>query len=162
MSFFNLHCLPDFEIKIQDLLPSFSMIEKLKNRNFEAEFDFATSRSSGPGGQHVNKTETRVELRFNIPSSQILTDEEKEILLKGLIARITSEGDLIITSQEHKSQAKNKAEAIQKFYELVAKALTPKKKRKKTRRSKAAREKRLKEKKMQSEKKEQRKPPDIK
>lgn len=137
------------------------MIDQLKNRNFESEFTFSTSRSSGPGGQHVNKTETRVELRFNIPSSEILTDEEKNKLLKELANRINTEGDLIISSQEHKSQSKNKEETIGKFYELIAKALTPRKKRKRTRPSKAAREKRLKQKKMQSEKKQQRKPPEV-
>ncbi|MCF8235896.1 MAG: aminoacyl-tRNA hydrolase [Bacteroidales bacterium] len=137
------------------------MTDQLKNRNFEPEFTFSTSRSSGPGGQHVNKTETKVELRFNIPSSEILTDEEKNKLLKELANRINTEGDLIISSQEHKSQSKNKEETIEKFYELIAKALTPKKKRKRTKPSKAAWEKRLKQKKMQSEKKQQRKPPEV-
>ena len=137
------------------------MIEKLKNRNFESEFIFSTSRSSGPGGQHVNKTETKVELRFHIPSSEILMDKEKDRLLRELANRINTEGDLIISSQEHKSQAKNKEETIEKFYELIAGALKPKKKRKRTRPSKAARERRLNEKKMQSEKKQQRKPPEM-
>ncbi len=137
------------------------MIEQLKNRDFTPEFSFSTSRSSGPGGQHVNKTETRVELRFNVPDSELLSEEEKHRLLDKLANKINSEGELILSSQEHKSQMQNKEECIKKFYELLAEALKVRKKRKKTRPSKAAREKRLKEKKKRSEKKEQRKPPEV-
>ncbi|MDZ7740417.1 MAG: alternative ribosome rescue aminoacyl-tRNA hydrolase ArfB [Bacteroidota bacterium] len=137
------------------------MIEQLKNRDFTPELHFTTSRSSGPGGQHVNKTETRVELRFNVPASEVLSDKEKSTLLDKLANKINREGDLIITSQEHKSQLQNKEECIEKFYQLLSEALKHRKKRKKTRPSKAAREKRLKEKKIQAEKKEQRKPPKV-
>ena len=126
---------------------------------FESELVFSASRSSGPGGQHVNKTSTKVELRFNIPNSALLTDEEKEILLNKLRNKINSDGELIIVSQESRSQLKNKEATLTKFYELIEKALTPEKKRKPTKPTKAAKEKRLEEKRIQSKKKEQRKTP---
>jgi len=123
----------------------------------DKELQFSFSRSSGPGGQHVNKVNTRVELRFHILLSQILTDEQKETLNEKLANQINQEGELIIISQVTRSQLKNKHEAINKFYLLINEALKPKKKRKPTRITKSAKEKRLKEKKEQAEKKDRRK-----
>ena len=105
----------------------------LQNRDFLPELQFSASRSSGPGGQNVNKV--------------------KDILLKKLKNRINSDGELIITVQADRSQLKNKEEAIEKFLELIAKALTPRKPRKSTRPTKASVEKRLETKKQLSEKK---------
>jgi len=123
----------------------------------DKELKFAFSRSSGPGGQHVNKVNTKVELRFNIDLSQVLEDEQKEILRDKLSTQISQDGDLIIISQATRSQLKNKDVAIDKFYLLISQALKPKKKRKATKVSKSAIEKRLKEKKELAEKKSRRK-----
>ncbi len=107
------------------------------------EFQFLTSRSSGPGGQNVNKVNSKVELRFDIPNSDLLPDEQKEILLKKLATKITSEGILSIVSQCDRSQLANKEDAIEKFYLLISKALKPVIRRKKTRPTKSSVEKRL-------------------
>lgn len=123
------------------------------------EITFTASRSSGPGGQNVNKVSTRVTLRFDIPSSLILNAEEKEILLGKLAGKLTSDGVLIISSQEKRSQIGNKEEAIRKFEVLIAKAFHVRKKRKPTRPSKTAVQKRIKSKKEHSEKKRWRQKP---
>jgi len=128
---------------------------------FERELVFTTSRSSGPGGQHVNKVSTKVELRFHIPNSVLLNDEEKDVLLLKLKNKINSKGELIIVSQDERSQFKNKEKAIEKFYELLQKALTPPKKRKPTKPTQASKEKRLEKKRIIADKKEKRKPPDA-
>lgn len=129
--------------------------------SFDSEIVFSASRSSGPGGQNVNKVSTKVELRFNIPNSNLLSDSEKEILLEKLKNKVNKEGDLILVSQEERSQIKNKEKVLQKFYELINEALTPPKKRKPTKPSKASKKKRLEEKKIIAEKKSQRKKPEI-
>ena len=103
--------------------------EELISRNFEKEFIFSASRSSGPGGQNVNKVNTRLELRFNIDVSHLLTPAEKLIISEKLGKRISGEGDLIIISQSERSQFENKRKAVEKFYLLIARALTHKKKR---------------------------------
>ena len=129
----------------------------LKNRDFTPELTFTASRSSGPGGQNVNKLSTKVELRFNVLQSTILSEEEKDILQTKLHSKMTSEGEIIVVSQSERSQLKNKEKALDRFYKLLAKALLPVKKRKTTRPSRAIKEKRLEEKRIQSEKKERRK-----
>ena len=129
----------------------------MKNEDFSKEFIFNASRSSGPGGQNVNKVSTKVELRFNVLHSDLLSENEKEILLTRLEKKINSEGFLIIVSQSERSQLKNKEKTIEKFYTLLKKSLTPVKKRKPTKPDAAAIEKRLEEKKMNAEKKLRRK-----
>jgi len=125
-------------------------------QDFSREFHFSASRSSGPGGQNVNKVNTKVELRFDVLHSELLLEEEKKILLIRLVKKISSEGILIIVSQSDRSQLKNKEKTIEKFYALLKKSLTPKKKRKNTKPSVAAKEKRLEDKKMKAEKKARR------
>ena len=120
------------------------------------ELNFSFSRSGGPGGQHVNKVNTKVELRFAIADSMVLTEEEKAILLEKLAKQINQEEELIVIAQETRSQLKNKSKAIEKFYDIINKALKPKNKRKPTSISKAAKEKRLKQKRELAEKKERR------
>ncbi len=129
------------------------------NRDFSSEFVFSASKSSGPGGQNVNKVNTKVELRFSVSESNLLSDYEKEILFKKLNAKLTAEGELIIVSQDDRSQIANKQNCIEKFYTLLTKALTPAKKRVASRPTRASKEKRLERKKLQSKKKGLRKPP---
>jgi ribosome-associated protein len=131
----------------------------LNDRDFSNELHFTASRSSGPGGQNVNKVNTKVELRFSIPGSILLSDEEKELILEKLKKKINSEGELIIVSQAERSQLKNKVKAVEKFYTLLARALTPRKKRKPTKPSQASKEERLETKRKQAEKKDRRKNP---
>jgi ribosome-associated protein len=112
-------------------------------RDFSKEFHFRNSRSSGPGGQNVNKVSTKVELRFNLLSSQILTVDEKERLAFKLKKKLNNQGDLIIVSQSERSQYKNKQKAISKFYLLIEKSLTPVKIRKATKPSTSSKAKRV-------------------
>ncbi|MBC8314678.1 MAG: aminoacyl-tRNA hydrolase [Bacteroidales bacterium] len=132
-------------------------IDILNSRDFSSEFSFSASRSSGPGGQHVNKVSTKVELRFDVKKSLLLTPEEKELILEKLVNKINQEGELVLVSQRSRTQLKNKEKVIEKFYELLTGALTPRKKRKPTKLSPEAKEKRLEEKRAQAEKKERRK-----
>lgn len=127
--------------------------------DFLPELVFCASRSSGPGGQNVNKVNTKVELRFDVMKSAVLSEEEKCLILIKLKGKINSEGILIITSQEDRSQLKNKETAISKFYTLVTRALTPPKPRRRTKPTAASRLRRLTEKKKTGEKKSLRKPP---
>jgi ribosome-associated protein len=131
----------------------------LNNRDFTPELVFSASRSSGPGGQSVNKVSSKVELRFNVQASHLLTQEEKEIILEKLANRINLEGELVLVSQTERSQLKNKQVVTEKFYLLMLKALTPKKKRKPTKPSAASKEQRLEEKRIVSEKKAFRRKP---
>jgi ribosome-associated protein len=128
-----------------------------RERNFEDEFVFQTSRSSGPGGQNVNKVSSKVELRFNIEASPLLSEEEKGIILAKLANKITKDGVLVIVTQTDRSQLKNKEKVIEKFFLLTEKALTPKIKRIGTKPSKASVERRLESKRMLAKIKEGRK-----
>lgn len=125
------------------------------------ELSFRTSRSSGAGGQHVNKTETKVEVLFDVSKSAGLSDEEKELVMNRLENRINSDGCLAIRSQKTKSQLENKEIVIDKLLSLLEKAFMPPKKRIKTKPSKASKEERMAEKKRISQKKEIRKKPEA-
>lgn len=123
------------------------------------ELEFKAVRSSGPGGQHANKTATRVELGFDVQNSEGLSEEEKQRIHKKLSARINKEGILKIANEESRSQHTNKDLVVQLFLEELRRAIQKPKKRKKTRPTKASRIKRLKEKKKKSEIKANRKDP---
>lgn len=129
----------------------------MKTRDFSSEFIIKATRSSGKGGQNVNKVSTKVELSFNLPASVLLTDKEKILLAEKWATRLTQDGTLRIVCQEDRSQLKNKEMAIEKFYELLKKSLQKPKKRIATQPGKAVKEERLKEKKILAEKKETRK-----
>ncbi len=137
-------------------MPKFFLImpTPIQYRGLESELEFQTSKSSGPGGQHVNKVESRVTLRFNVLQSILLNEEEKARLQKRL--SLTKDGELIINSQESRSQLKNKKIVISKFYETLREGLAKKKIRKATRPSKGAVKRRLEAKKQHSQKKENR------
>ena len=118
-----------------------------------------TSRSSGPGGQHVNKTETRVEVVWDVGASPTLTDGQRERLMRKLGTRIDGLGRLRVASQEHRSQTRNRDAAVAALHKLVRDALEVPKPREPTKPSRAARERRLKEKLAKSEKKQRRQAP---
>jgi len=129
----------------------------IDNRSYDKEFTFRTSLSQGAGGQNVNKVNTRVELRFSIHSSSLLSEEEKSLMLVNLKHHIVGDGIIQIFSQEERSQLRNKKLCIKKFYELMKKAfIKPTKHRPKTKLSFTAHRKRLKNKKFQAEKKSNR------
>ena len=107
--------------------------EELKYRNFESEFVFSTSRSGGPGGQNVNKVNTKVELRINLLTTSLLSESEKDLVFKKLKNKINSENELILVSQSERSQLMNKKVVTERFYEIVSMALTIQKKRRPSR-----------------------------
>ncbi|ASB50851.1 alternative ribosome rescue aminoacyl-tRNA hydrolase ArfB [Alkalitalea saponilacus] len=132
-------------------------MNNIRNRNFISEIGFIATRSSGPGGQHVNKVSSKIELRFSISESSLLTPEEKERILWRLKNRINNKGEIIITAQEERSQLKNKILAIEKFYQLIEGALKTNKARKATKPTQSSIAKRILNKKITGEKKRLRK-----
>lgn len=129
----------------------------LPGRNFEKELIYTATRSSGPGGQHVNKVSTRIELRFDVQASRLLNEDEKRIIMNKLGNRISKDGILIIVSQVGRSQFENKTKAEDRFYKLIEKALMPEKKRTKTKPTFSSKIKRLESKQIRSKKKALRK-----
>lgn len=121
-----------------------------------SEVVFRFSRSQGPGGQNVNKVETKVELRFDIWKSSFLTIEQKDIISNKFSNKINSDGILVIYCDSSRSQSKNRETVSQKFLEIIENALKPAKKRKRTKPTKSSVEKRLTKKKIVSEKKKNR------
>jgi ribosome-associated protein len=118
------------------------LIEKT-SQILDSELVFQSSRSSGPGGQHVNKVESRIELFFQVKNSQILSENQKELILAKLSSKLSADGTLRVVAQNERSQLKNKQLAIRKFYELIGACLKPTQPRVATKPSKSADEKRI-------------------
>jgi ribosome-associated protein len=119
------------------------ILSKTRQQGIENEFIFATSRSSGAGGQNVNKVNTKVELRFHVLNSFVLNEQEKNTILEKLRTRINKDGFVVMTCQTERSQLRNKEKIVERFFHIVETALRPRKKRKATKRSKSSIEKRL-------------------
>jgi len=125
------------------------------------ELQFKAVRSSGSGGQHVNKVSTKIELSFGVDTTTALTDEEKERIISKLKHRLSKENVLLLQCDESRSQHKNKAQVIQRFLDLIEDSLKVPKKRKATKPSKASVEKRLQNKKKAAQKKASRIKPHL-
>ena len=123
------------------------------------EADFKAVLSSGPGGQHANKTSTKVVLDWSLANSEVFSEEQKERLEFKLKNRLTKENVLQLSSDHTRSQHKNKEILIKRFFKVLEDALTIQKPRKRTKPSKASKLKRLKNKRIHSEKKANRKNP---
>jgi ribosome-associated protein len=122
----------------------------------DSEVTFTTARSSGPGGQHVNKVSSRVTLHFNVVLSQSFSADQKQRLLARLQTRINKEGVLRVVAQKYRSQAANRQAAVDRFVTLVQEALTPRQPRLQTRPPTVTKERRLQEKRQRSQLKQQR------
>lgn len=121
-----------------------------------SEFRFVASRSGGPGGQNVNKVNSRMTLLFDVDASEALSDEQKTRIRSRLAARINAEGILQVSSQQFRTQGANREAATRRFAEIVAGALRERKRRKATRVPARAVEQRLEEKRARSERKRDR------
>ncbi len=114
------------------------------------------ARSGGPGGQHVNKTESKVVLRWNALSSTALNDDDRALLEKRLASRLTEEGELLVTSERYRDQSRNTDDALEKLIETVRESIKRPKPRKKTRPTRASKERRLEDKRRRGATKRQR------
>jgi len=118
-----------------------------------SEIELTAIRASGPGGQHVNKTSSAIQLRFYIPASEVLDKEQKSRLFAYSDNHISENGVVIIKAQNHRSQARNQDEALKRFKDLLKSAFKKEKKRKPTRPTRGSVRRRLKAKKIRGEKK---------
>ena len=112
-----------------------------------SELEFRASRSGGPGGQHANTTASRIQLRWNVDASPSLSDGRRALIRDALAHRIDGHGVLQVTVDTHRSQHRNREEAVERLVDLLRDALRPRRKRKKTRPTRASNEKRLRKKK---------------
>lgn len=126
-------------------------------KDLHKELKFRASRSSGSGGQHVNKVSTRVELVFDLLHSEVLTVEQKQLLEESLKNKLTKDGLLIVSSQSSRSQMRNRKKALEKFDLLISEGLVPPNERKTVKPLQSDRKRRLQLKRQHSEKKSARK-----
>lgn len=133
----------------------------MNTENITKELNFKAIRSSGAGGQHVNKTSSKIELTFDLENSVVLNDYEKEILKEKLSSKLTKENTLILFCEETRSQHRNKEIAIKRFLELIKKSLIRPKKRRTTKPSRSTVKKNTESKVRNSVKKALRKKPRL-
>ncbi|MHA7832438.1 MAG: alternative ribosome rescue aminoacyl-tRNA hydrolase ArfB [Flagellimonas sp.] len=133
----------------------------MDKKQIHRELQFKAMRSSGAGGQHVNKVSSKVELTFNVPASEGLSDREKQRVQLKLKSRLTNEGAIVLQCDEARSQHRNKDMVVKRFFEMLKKAMAVPKKRKPTKPTRSSKEKRIKSKKKTAEKKAYRKKPDL-
>lgn len=120
------------------------------------ELEITASRSSGPGGQHVNTSDTRIQVRWNVAQSPALSELQRARLQNALSTRLTTAGELILTCETHRSQRRNRQEALQRLAALVRAALVPPRVRKKTRPTAASQQRRLEGKRRRARRKQDR------
>jgi ribosome-associated protein len=118
------------------------------------------SRSGGPGGQHVNTTASRIELRWDIASSRAPDERQRALLMAQLAPRLTTDGVLVLHASEHRSQLRNREAATARLRAIVAEALLTPEQRRPTRPTRASRRRRLEDKRARGETKELRRPPE--
>lgn len=121
--------------------------------DLSSELTYAATRGSGPGGQHVNKANTKVELRWALASSTGFSESEKARLSAKLAHRLTQDGELVLTDHSTRSQARNREEVTKRFYAILEGALKREKRRKRTKPSYASKKRRLQAKRRRGEKK---------
>jgi len=131
-----------------------------QSEDLASELTFTTSRSNGPGGQNVNKVNSKVTLKLDVANSTLLNDDQKALIKRKLATRMTKDGVLILTAQDSRSQLQNKEEVVEKLDQLLILAFTPRKARKATKPGKAATQKRINQKKQHSQKKQWRQKPE--
>ena len=125
----------------------------------ESEMRLEFARSSGPGGQNVNKVSTKAQLHWYVGRSGAFTDEQKALIRAYAGKHLNKHDEIVLSAESERSQLQNKEEVIHRLRELVSKALTPKKKRKPTKVSRSQKRKRVEQKRIVGEKKKARKPP---
>jgi len=125
----------------------------------EAELDLRAAKAGGPGGQSVNTTDSKIELRWDVAATSALSEAQRARVVERLGSRMTSAGVLILTGSEHKSQHRNREAVLARFRTLVGEALEPPKQRRRTRPTRGSKERRLRAKKQRGEVKKLRKPP---
>jgi len=125
----------------------------------EDELEFSFSRSGGPGGQHVNTSATKVELRFDVDASAALDDRQKALVRRRLGSRLTRSGVLVLHADEYRSQARNRAAAVERLHELLDGAVQVRTPRRPTQPTRGSTERRLADKRSRGETKRQRQLP---
>jgi ribosome-associated protein len=124
----------------------------------ESELRFDFSRSSGPGGQNVNKVSSKAQVRWHVGSSLAFSDEQKALIRAFAGKHLTKDDEIVLAAESERSQLQNKEEAVRRLQALVAAALAPRKKRRPTKVSRAQKRKRVEEKRIVGEKKRARRP----
>ena len=125
----------------------------------ESEIRLEFARSSGPGGQNVNKVSSKAVLRWSVGLSQAFTEQQKALIRAFAGSRLTKDDEIVLSAESERSQLQNREEAVRRLQELVSRALTPRKKRKPIKVSRAQKRKRVESKRLIGEKKRNRRPP---